>query len=188
MSLRVPVLTNTKPCMSLRVPVLTTTDLVCHSGYQYSSLSVLYVTQGTSTYHYMPCMHTSTYHYMPCMPYLCQTGMSLIVSVRTLSVLYVYQRTSTEIFYSCMPPRVRVSTGVGRSQYCVCVCGGGSLVNLGLLQTMRGCHHVFKNCCGAWPSCTLFLCLCFLICQPCMIHRVPLVASTILVWQYCTFI
>ena len=66
--------------------------------------------------------------------------------------------------------------------------GVQTLVNLGLLRAMRGWPHVCQNYWRAWPSCPLFLCLCFLICQFCMWHSVPLVASTTLVCKYCTFI
>ena len=169
--------------MSLRVPVLTTTGLVCHSGCQYSSLTVLYV-----TYHYVPCMRTSTYHYMPCMPYLYQIGMSLIVPVRTsVRALYgyhVYKRTSIEIFYSGIPPRVRIFHG---RRTVLNIGGGGAGVrereNLSQPSFVAG-HEGLPPCIskllGAWSSCPLFICLCFLNCQ----QRVPLVASTILVCQY----
>ena len=107
-----------------------------------------------------------------------------------LSAWYVYQRISTEIFYSGMPPRVfhgrrTVLNIVVVVVVVVCVCVGG-LVNLGSLRAMRGCHHVFQNYWGegCLTLLPLFLCLCFLICQPCMWHRVSLVASTILVCQY----
>ena len=140
------------PCMSLRVPVLTTTGLVCHSGYQYSSLSVLYVTA---------CL-------------VCNTSIRLVgysyYQYETLSAWYVYQRTSTEIFYSGMPSRERVFHR-RRTVLNIGGRGGGGDVNL-YQPWFVGGHEGEAPCIskllGAWPSCPLFLCLCFLICQPFM--------------------
>ena len=113
------------PCMSLRVPVLTTTGLVCHSGYQYSQLKspvchsgyqysplrALYVTQGTSTHHYGPCMSLrvpvlitfgllchSRHEYLP---------LHALYAI-PLSDWYVTHSTSTNLYQPCMSIREQV--------------------------------------------------------------------------------
>ena len=184
---------HNKPCMALRITVLTTKGLVCHSGYQYSQLKspichsgyqysplrALYVTQGISTHHNRSFMSPRA----PVLTIICPECAPVLTTTCLVCHTSITHSTSANLYQPCMSIREQVlrsstlvchrgyefSTGVGRfSMLGWGVRGRGGNLSKPWFVAMRGCHHVFQNYWGAWPSCPLFLCLCFLICQSCM--------------------